>query len=102
MSLAAPAAPAKDLLLLSEVGTLVGRAGIGLIPVCGPLPDIPGHVHRAVGARPRFEGADWQDVPVTGIARIQLFIVVCISPRELSPVGAARRFFPLRLGRKAL
>ena len=96
-----PSSSPEDLLFLSEVRTLVGGVGIRLVPAVGPLPDVAGHVHDAVGAGAAFKRADRRDIADPRIPDVRSFRIERISPGKLPSVGSPRRLLPLRFGRKA-
>src|SRR3989338_6816650 len=95
----APTAVAHDPEPLPERGTRVRRSGVGLIPVGDPLGHVAGHVLHAVGALALGEAAHRSQPRAADVA---LFFIERVAPRVFSPVGSARRLFPLGLGRQSL
>lgn len=102
MADAAPPASTKDFLFFTKEITFIGRFWIGLIPVGGPFPHIPGHIQGTIWACPFFERADRGDISDAGVSGIQHKLVIGVSPRELQAISPACGLFPLCLSGQAL
>src|SRR5688572_6844071 len=98
MAAASGAAHLPACRVLAAIGSIVR---IRPVETAHPLPTVSGHVERAVRAR-AFGKAPHRTQLIPAAAEVRPGTVRCfVSPRKLSPVGAARRLLPLRIGGQA-